>query len=488
MGRPAGWMKELTGRSAMKSPGKPSHRREVERWFWREIAKGLSSEDAAAVVGVSSAAGVRWFRERGGMATVLRDPVSCRYLCFAEREEIALLRAEGKGVREIAREIGRSPSTISRELRRNAATRGGKLEYRASVAQWKAELVARRPKTAKLAADDRLREYVQDRLAGKVRQPDGTVAAGPAIKPWKGRNKPRRQDRRWATAWSREQISARLRIDFPDDPGMRISHEAIYQSLFVQGRGALARELTACLRTGRALRVPRARVGARGKGFISEEVMISQRPAEAADRAVPGHWEGDLIIGTGRSAIGTLVERSSRFTMLLHLPPLPGRDGPRVKNGPAVTGAGAEAVRDAIAAQLGGLPEHLAARHQREHQRAAQAVLPQGHRPRAPQPRRPGRRRRRAQQPPTQDARMAHPRRGARRVPGRCGLTHSNTRSFNSTAGPRSVARATIAAAASPYGLDLRDDSRATNHTTSSTRALTRYRPLTDNPGVATTG
>ena len=293
------------------------------------------------------------------MATLLRDPVSCRYLCFAEREEIALLRAEGKGVREIAREIDRSPSTISRELRRNAATRGGKLEYRASVAQWKAELVARRPKTAKLAADDRLREYVQDRLAGKVRRPDGTVVAGPAIKPWKGRNKPRRQDRRWATAWSPEQISARLRVDFPDDPGMRISHEAIYQSLFVQGRGVLARELTACLRTGRVLRVPRARVGQRGKGFISEEVMISQRPAEAADRAVPGHWEGDLIIGSDRSAIGTLVERSSRFTMLLHLPPLPDRDGPRVKNGPAVTGAGAQAVRDAITAQLGALPEHL---------------------------------------------------------------------------------------------------------------------------------
>ena len=152
------------------------------------------------------------------MATFLLDPVSCRYLCFAEREEIALLRAEGKGVREIAREIGRSPSTISRELRRNAATRGGKLEYRASVAQWKAELVARRPKTAKLAADDRLREYVQDRLAGKVRRPDGTAVAGPAVRPWKGRNKPRRQDRRWATAWSPEQISARLRVDFPDDP------------------------------------------------------------------------------------------------------------------------------------------------------------------------------------------------------------------------------------------------------------------------------
>jgi IS30 family transposase len=212
------------------------------------------------------------------------------------------LRAEGKGVREIAREIDRSASTISRELRRNAATRGGKLEYRASVAQWKAELVARRPKTAKLAADERLRDYVQDRLAGKVRRPDGTAVAGPSVKSWKGRNKPRRQDRRWARAWSPEQISARLRVEFPDDPSMRISHEAIYQSLFVQGRGALARELTACLRTGRALRVPRARVGARGKGFISEEVMISHRPAEAADRAVPGHWEGDLIIGTDRSA------------------------------------------------------------------------------------------------------------------------------------------------------------------------------------------
>jgi IS30 family transposase len=358
MGRPAGWMKELTGRSAMKSPGKPSHRREVELWFWREIAKGLSTEDAAAAVGVSSAAGVRWFRERGGMATLLRNPDTCRYLCVVEREEIALLRAEGKGVRAIAREIGRSPSTISRELRRNAATRGGKLEYRASVAQWKAELVARRPKTAKLAANVVLREYVQERLAGHVRRPDGTAVAGPAVRPWKGRNKPRRQDRRWAQAWSPEQISARLRVDFPDDPDMRISHEAIYQSLFVQGRGALARELTACLRTGRALRVPRARVGERGKGFISKEVMISQRPAEVADRAVPGHWEGDLIIGTGRSAIGTLVERTSRFTMLLYLPPLPDR-GPRIKNGPAVTGAGAEAVRDAITAQLGGLPEHL---------------------------------------------------------------------------------------------------------------------------------
>jgi len=140
---------------------------------------------------------------------------------------------------------------------------------------------------------------------------------------------------------------------------MRVSHEAIYQSLYVQGRGALRRELTACLRTGRALRVPRARVRGRGKNFVTDEIMISQRPAEAADRAVPGHWEGDLIVGLDSSAIGTLVERSSRFTMLLHLPPMDGRDGPRVKNGPALTGHGAEAVRDAIANAITTLPEQL---------------------------------------------------------------------------------------------------------------------------------
>jgi IS30 family transposase len=139
---------------------------------------------------------------------------------------------------------------------------------------------------------------------------------------------------------------------------MRVSHEAIYQSLYVQGRGALRRELTACLRTGRALRVPRARSGGRGKAFITDEVMISERPAEAEDRAVPGHWEGDLILGLGRSAIGTLVERSSRFTMLLHLPPMTGQ-GPRVKNGPALAGHGAEAVRDAIADAIVTLPEQL---------------------------------------------------------------------------------------------------------------------------------
>jgi IS30 family transposase len=151
-----------------------------------------------------------------------------------------------------------------------------------------------------------------------------------------------------------------LRIDFPKDKTMRISHEAIYQALYVQGRGALRRELSACLRTGRALRVPRARTRQRGKNFITAEVMISQRPAEVADRAVPGHWEGDLIIGLNSSAIGTLVERTTRFAILLHLPPMPGHlPGAGVKNGPALAGHGAGAVRDAIATKIVALLEQL---------------------------------------------------------------------------------------------------------------------------------
>jgi IS30 family transposase len=255
--------------------------------------------------------------------------------------------------------LGRSPSTISRELRRNAATRCGRLEYRASVAQWKAERAARRPKTARLAANDRLRHYVQDRLAGTIRHPDGTEVPGPDVR-WIGRRHGRRQDRRWATAWSPEQIANRLRFEFPDDESMRISHEAIHQALDVQGRGALRRELAACLRTGRALRVPRARTRARGKKFVTPEVLISERPPEAADRAVPGHWEGDLILGLGSSAIGTLVERTTRFTMLLHLPRMAGHGGePRIHNGPALAGHGAEAARDAIASAITTLPDQL---------------------------------------------------------------------------------------------------------------------------------
>ena len=360
MGRPAGWMTELTGRSAMKSPGRPSLRRDVERLFWREIAKGLTSEDAAIAVGASGAAGSRWFRERGGMPTFMVVPATGRYLSFEEREQIALLRVQGAGVREIARRLGRAPSTVSRELRRNAATRGGKLEYRAVVAQWKAELLARRPKTAKLVDNERLHDYVQERLSGRIFRPNGAGVAGPATAPWKGRNKPRRQDRRWARAWSPEQIAHRLPVDFPHDESMRISHEAIYQALYVQARGALKRELVTCLRTGRALRVPRARTTQRRDGFISPEVTISARPAEVEDRAVPGHWEGDLIIGLNRSAIGTLVERTSRFTLLLHLPRGEGYGtAPRVHNGPALAGYGADAVRDAIVATMATLPAEL---------------------------------------------------------------------------------------------------------------------------------
>ena len=355
---------DRSGRGVLRSPGRPGvARREDRRRFWTAIAAGQSSEDAALGAGVSPAVGVRWFREAGGMppATLApaAKPPSGRYLSFTDREEIALWRAQGHGVREIARRLERSASTISRELRRNAATRGGGLDYRATTAQWHAERAARRPKPAKLAVNAALRGYVQDRLAGVVVAPGGAATPGPTV-PWKGRRQGRRQHRRWARAWSPEQIARRLRLDFADDETMRISHEAIYQALYVQGRGALRRELTACLRTGRALRVPRARSRGRGKSFVGPEILISERPAEAADRAVPGHWEGDLILGLGSSAIGTLVERTTRFTMLLHLPRMAEHgSGARVKNGPALAGHGAEAVRDAIMRTITTLPAGL---------------------------------------------------------------------------------------------------------------------------------
>jgi IS30 family transposase len=346
-------------RGQMWSPGRPSVAgREDRVRFWQAIARGVSSEDAAAVAGVSQAVGSRWFRQAGGMPPIMLAPLSGRYLSFSEREEIAILRAQQLGVRAIALRVGRSPSTISRELRRNASTRSHAVTYRATTAQWHAERRASRPKVSRLAANDALREYVQDRLAGTIARPDGAAVPGPDVR-WIGRRHGRRADRRWARSWSPEQIASRLRIDFPDDERMRVSHEAIYQALYVQGRGALRRELTACLRTGRALRVPRARTRGRGKKFVSPEIMISERPAEAADRAVPGHWEGDLIVGLNSSAIGTLVERATRFTMLLHLPPMEGHGGPRAKNGPALAGHGAEAVRDAIVSTITTLPEQL---------------------------------------------------------------------------------------------------------------------------------
>ncbi len=208
--------------------------------------------------------------------------------------------------------------------------------------------------------NSRLRCYVQDRLEGKVRDADGREIAGPRQAPFIGRNKPHRGDRKWVKGWSPEQISNRLQIEFPDDESMRISHEAIYQALYIQGRGALKRELVTCLRTGRALRVPRARAQAKAWAHVSEEVMISNRPAEVQDRAVPGHWEGDLIIGRDRSAIGTLVERTSRFTMLVHLP----REKdygliPRTKNGPALAGYGAVTMAKALQKTVTKLPAEL---------------------------------------------------------------------------------------------------------------------------------
>ena len=355
---------DRSGRAKVRSPGRPPVGRRAERQkFWMAIAAGRASEEAAASAQVSPAVGVRWFRETGGMPpshlTSSAPALSGRYLSFAEREQIALLRAKGHGVREIARQLARAASTVSRELRRNAATRSGDLEYRATTAQWHADRAARRPKPAKLATNAALRRYVQDRLAGMVVTPSGAAIGGPVIR-WKGRRHGRRQHRRWARAWSPAQIAHRLLLDFPDDSSMRISHEAIYQALYVQGRGALRRELTTCLRTGRALRVPRARTRGRGKSFITPELLISERPATVLDRAVPGHWEGDLILGLGSSAIGTLVERTTRFTLLLHLPRLPEHGlRPRAKNGPALAGHGAEAVRDAITRTMATCPEQL---------------------------------------------------------------------------------------------------------------------------------
>ena len=355
--------KKRSTRARLGSLGRPPVAGRAEQdLFWRGIAAGLNSENAALKAGLSEAVGPRLFRKAGGMSPAMfrssAKPLSGRYLSLAEREEIALLNAQGHPIREIGRRLGRAGSTISRELDRNAATHGGGMAYRATAAQWHADRSARRPKPTKLALNTALRTYVEDRLAGIVAPPRGARVRGRAVRRPDRRAGPGK-DRRWTKAWSPEQIARRLPIDFPDDETMRISHEAIYQALFVQGRGALGRELTACLRTGRALRVPRARTRKRSKGFISPEIMISERPAEVADRAVPGHWEGDLIVGSGSSAIGTLVERTTRFTMLLHLPPKGPGEGPCAKDGVALSGHGAEAVRDAITRTIVTLPEEL---------------------------------------------------------------------------------------------------------------------------------
>jgi transposase, IS30 family len=289
------------------------------RVFWRARLEGASLEEAATRAGVSATAAKTWVAETGGMVPKNLDGGCGRYLSLAERDEIGLGRAAGLSMREIAARLGRAPSTISRELRRNRTIRQtgrgrgscSGIRYRARLAQAKAEERARRPKPRKLVTNPVLCARVQAGLGKR---------------------------------WSPEQISQVLRREFPDQPEMQVSHETIYQELYVHGRGELRRELTRCLRTGRALRRPRRMPDQRGRRTIPQQIMISQRPAEADDRAVPGHWEGDLIIGKGQaSAIGTLVERSTRFVMLLHLPDR----------------HGAEAVRDAMITAMQDLPNAL---------------------------------------------------------------------------------------------------------------------------------
>ena len=237
-------------------------------------------------------------------------PRSGRFLSFAEREEIAVGLAAGLTPAAIARQLGRHRSTICREIARHRHAHEAKRHYRASRAQWRAEHNARRPTPAKLAVNVELREQVQHMLLDR---------------------------------WSPQQIAATLKAEFPDRAEMWVSHETIYQSLYVQSRAALRRELAACLRTGRAIRRPKRRVDER-RGRIPGMIMISERPAEVADRAVPGHWEGDLIIGSNSaSAIGTLVERSTRYCLLLHLP----------------AGHGAEAVRDAMLEAIATVPAKM---------------------------------------------------------------------------------------------------------------------------------
>ena len=284
--------------------------RERERVFWCGVRDGLSTVAACRRAGVSAATGQRWFRECGGVSPLSLTAPQGRYLSLSEREEIAVGLAQGLSLRGIAARLRRDPGTISREVRRN---RAGRRPYRAVPAQLLAEGRARRPKRRKLEHEP-LRAAVQARLERKL---------------------------------SPQQAAASLRRDFADDEAMQASHETIYRSLYVQGRGELRRELARNLRTGRAIRRPRRRVDGRADPDrrIPDKIMISERPAEATDRAVPGHWEGDLILGANnRTAIGTLVERSTRFCMLLHLPGGPGD---------------AVAVRDAIVATIGTLPAFL---------------------------------------------------------------------------------------------------------------------------------
>jgi IS30 family transposase len=280
--------------------------REVKRGFWEAVRAGRSAFEAAEGLGVSGTMGNLWLRQAGGMVERVKPPTG-RRLSLEERETIALRLAEGLSQRAIAAEIKRDPSVVSREIRRNSTSRDG---YRPTVAQLKAEKRARRPKVAKLAMDGPLREFVQEKL---------------------------KED------WSPEQIANVLRVEHPEDPQLRVCAETIYQSLYLQAKGGLRRELCTHLRSQREVRKPR-RCGEERRGRLPGTISISERPAEAADRAVPGHWEGDLIIGKNNgSAIGTLVERTSRFVLLIHLP------GRRT----------AQEFHDALVPTIAALPEEL---------------------------------------------------------------------------------------------------------------------------------
>lgn len=277
--------------------------REVLRQFWLLIRGGVLRQEAAERVGYNRKVGDRWFGQAGGVipgyATAKQ---SSRFLSFNEREEIFAGVERGESMRSIARRLGRAPSTIRNELRRNMRhqlyrarhRRGHPVRvpwiYRPSYAQERAERMRRRPKLAKLVTNLALRDLVQAKLTRRL---------------------------------SPQQVAVELRREFSEQPEMWVSHETIYQSIYVQGRGALRRELAVCLRTGRALRRPHRR-GEERRGRIPGMVRISERPAEVEDRAVPGHWEGDLVLGkSGKSAVGTLVERKTRFLMLLQLPHQP---------------------------------------------------------------------------------------------------------------------------------------------------------------------
>ncbi|MBX9392007.1 IS30 family transposase [Streptomonospora nanhaiensis] len=303
----------------------PQGRKKLEREraeYFRLMESGYSSQAACRIVGVNRRTGKRWRNGtnptsgRPGAPPVTEAPrpslLSGRYLNESDRIHIADRLREGASLRTIAAELGRSPSTISREVRRNR-TEGARNDwhYRPHAAQARANQRRARPKPGKLVANPELRGIVQSWLEMK---------------------------------WSPEQISQMLRRRFPDRPDLRVCHETIYQALYVQGRGELRRELIRALRTGRAYRKPRRQAQQRQPRYATPMVMISERPAEVADRAVPGHWEGDLIIGKNHlSQIGTLVERTTRYVLLVHLP----------------TDRTAETVRDALVTTMRTLPTQL---------------------------------------------------------------------------------------------------------------------------------